>query len=147
MVSISSVAGAGLDCTAKDEQEQVGFSGSPVQEADKWVKGRKWNVPAFQDSSCDRVPRQQRRECQERRWWPSGFRRGSNVRADDAWPGAHGQSLRVCESNVSCVGFCCTTWISEKYAYVPSPLSLPPTLLGHHRAPSWAPGVIQIASH
>ena len=101
MVSISSVTGAGLDCTAKDKQEQGGFSGSPVQEADKWVKVRKWNVPVFQGSSCDRVPRQQRRECQERRWRPSGFCRGSSVRADDAWPGAHGQSLRVCESNVS----------------------------------------------
>ena len=55
----------------------------------------------FQGSTCDGDPRQQRREPQEHGWWPSGFRRGSNVRADDKWPGGHGQSLHVCESNVS----------------------------------------------
>ena len=45
-----------------------------------------------------------------------------------------------------CVGFCCTTmWISSKYTYVPSLLSLSPrpyshpTPLGHHRVSSWAP--------
>ena len=39
----------------------------------------------------------------------------------------------------SCVAFCCiSTWISYKYTYVSSLLSLPPTPLGHHRAPSWA---------
>ena len=35
MVSISFVAGAELDCTAKGEQEQVMSSASPVWEADK----------------------------------------------------------------------------------------------------------------
>ena len=35
MVSISFVAGTELDCTAKDEQEQVVSSASPVREADK----------------------------------------------------------------------------------------------------------------
>ena len=39
-----------------------------------------------------------------------------------------------------CVSFCCTTiWISCKYTYIPSLLSLLPTPLGHHRAPNWAP--------
>ena len=39
-----------------------------------------------------------------------------------------------------CVNFCyMTTWISYKYAYIISFLDLPPTRLGHHRAPSWAP--------
>ena len=32
-----------------------------------------------------------------------------------------------------------TTWISYKYAYIISFLNLPPTPLGHHRSPSWAP--------
>ena len=46
-----------------------------------------------------------------------------------------------------CVSFCCTaTWISCKYTYIrsflsllPTPRSAPCTPLGHHRAPSWAP--------
>ena len=45
-----------------------------------------------------------------------------------------------------CVGFCSTTmWISSKYTYVPSLLSLSarphshPTPLGHHSVSSWAP--------
>jgi len=47
-----------------------------------------------------------------------------------------------------CVGFChTTTWISHKYAYIPSLLSLPPNSHpsppGHRRAPGWAPWVIQ----
>ena len=25
-------------------------------EADKWIKGRKWNIPVVQGSSCDGVP-------------------------------------------------------------------------------------------
>ena len=40
-----------------------------------------------------------------------------------------------------CVNFCCTTtWISYMYIYIPSlhPHSPHLTLLGHHRAPSWA---------
>ena len=42
------------------------------------------------------------------------------------------------------VGFCCTTaWISYQQTRTPSLVSLSsqlhPTLLGHHRAPSWAP--------
>ena len=51
-----------------------------------------------------------------------------------------------------CITFCCTTvWISYKHMYIPSLLSLPapaphrahPSPLGHHRALSWAPCVIQ----
>ena len=49
-----------------------------------------------------------------------------------------------------CVAFCHTpTWISHRYAYVPSLLTLPPipllhpTLLGCHRAPGWAPCITQ----
>ena len=49
-----------------------------------------------------------------------------------------------------CVSFCYTmNWISYMYTYIPSLLDLPPTPtpnpthLGHHRAPSWAPCVIQ----
>ena len=42
-----------------------------------------------------------------------------------------------------CVSFCCTTWISYKYAYIISLLDLPPTPLGHHWALSWAPCAIQ----
>ena len=39
-----------------------------------------------------------------------------------------------------CVSFCCTMkWISYMYTYIPSFLDLPPTHLGCHRAPSWAP--------
>ena len=46
------------------------------------------------------------------------------------------------------VSFCCTaTWISYKYLYIPSLLSLPSTSPSHpfchHRALSWAPCVIQ----
>ena len=48
-----------------------------------------------------------------------------------------------------CVGFCCmTTWISYKYAYIPSFLSLSPnrhpTPLGRYRALSWAPCAIHL---
>ena len=47
-----------------------------------------------------------------------------------------------------CVGFCCTTkQISHNYTFITSLLSLPPlpypTPQGHHRAPGWAPCVIQ----
>ena len=48
-----------------------------------------------------------------------------------------------------CVSFCCTMkWISYMYTYIPCLLnlplaSLPATPLGHHRAQSWAPCVIQ----
>ena len=43
-----------------------------------------------------------------------------------------------------CVGFCCTSsWTSCKCTYVPSLLKLPPTPLGRHRAPGWAPCIIQ----
>ena len=43
-----------------------------------------------------------------------------------------------------CVSSCCTTWVSHRYTYIPSILSLPPTHShpthpGHCRAPSWAP--------
>ena len=38
-----------------------------------------------------------------------------------------------------CPGFCCTTkWISSLYNYTSSLLDLPPTPLGHHRAPQGA---------
>ena len=49
------------------------------------------------------------------------------------------------ENCFTCVGFCCTTsWISHKYTYTPpSWASLPPSPLGHHIAPSWAPCAIQ----
>ena len=49
------------------------------------------------------------------------------------------------ENCFTCVGFCCSTsWISHKYTYTPpSWASLPPSPLGHHRAPSWAPCTIQ----
>ena len=50
-----------------------------------------------------------------------------------------------------CVGFChMTMWISQKYTYVPSLLNLlstPPSHpipLGCHRAPAWAPCIIQL---
>ena len=48
-----------------------------------------------------------------------------------------------------CVGFCCmTTWISYKYAYIPSFLSLSPnrhpTPLGCYSALSWAPCAIHL---
>ena len=52
------------------------------------------------------------------------------------------------------VGFCHTTmWISYKYTYIPSLLSLSPTHphprlipLSHHRAPSWTPtGILPLA--
>ena len=47
-----------------------------------------------------------------------------------------------------CVGFChTTTQTSHNYTYITSILSLRPfphlTILGHHRAPGWAPCVIQ----
>ena len=51
-----------------------------------------------------------------------------------------------------CVGFCHTsTWISHRYTYIPSLLKLPSnshlpphlTPLGCHRAPDWAPCIIQ----
>ena len=47
-----------------------------------------------------------------------------------------------------CVGFChVTMWISHKYTYVPSLLNLPsvpyPIPPGCHKAPRWAPCVIQ----
>ena len=43
-----------------------------------------------------------------------------------------------------CISFFCTTkWIRYIYTYIPSLLSVPPTPLSHHRAPSWAPCVIQ----
>ena len=43
-----------------------------------------------------------------------------------------------------CVGFCYTsTWISHRYTYVPSLLNFHPTLLGCHRAPGWAPCIIE----
>ena len=48
-----------------------------------------------------------------------------------------------------CVDFCCTTtWLSCKYTYIPSlltslSLTTHPALLGHHRAWSWAPCVVQ----
>ena len=42
------------------------------------------------------------------------------------------------------VCFCyATTWISHRYKCVPSLLNLAPTPLGCHRAPGWAPCVIQ----
>ena len=43
-----------------------------------------------------------------------------------------------------CAAFCGTSpWTSSKYTYVPSLLKLPPTPLGHHRAPGWAPCITQ----
>ena len=43
--------------------------------------------------------------------------------------------------------FCTTLWFSYMHTYIPSPLSLHPpphpTPLGHHRALSWIPCVIQ----
>ena len=44
-----------------------------------------------------------------------------------------------------CAGFCSTTTNNHKYTYVPSPPTPPfhPTPLGHHRALSWTPCVIQ----
>ena len=44
-----------------------------------------------------------------------------------------------------CASFCYTTkWISSMYACIPSLLGPhPPTHLGHHRAPSWAPCAMQ----
>jgi len=38
-----------------------------------------------------------------------------------------------------CVSFCCTTWISFTYTYVPFLLDLSPTPPGHHRTPNTAP--------
>lgn len=37
-----------------------------------------------------------------------------------------------------CVSLCRTTWLSCKYTCAPPSLPPHPTLLGHHRAPSWA---------
>ena len=43
-----------------------------------------------------------------------------------------------------CVSFCCTTkWITSMYTCIPSLSALPPTLLGHRGALSWALGAVQ----
>ena len=46
-----------------------------------------------------------------------------------------------------CVGFCCITWISHMYTcilFLLALLPIPhPTPLGHHRAPEWAPCIVQ----
>ena len=38
-----------------------------------------------------------------------------------------------------CISFCFMKWISYMYTYIPSLLNLPPTYLGHHRAPTELP--------
>lgn len=60
MVSISSVAGTGPDCTAKDEQEQVGSSEVQCGRQTNGSKGRRWNVPVVQVLAVTESPAEKR---------------------------------------------------------------------------------------